>query len=366
MEFKYLVPTRIYFGVESIAKNRGVFPTYGKRAFIVTGKASGRVSGALEEITGVLEEIGAEYYIYDRIENNPTPERAGDGGRAAASFKADYVIGIGGGSPLDAAKAVAVLATNDMDPLELYKNVFPEKPLPIIAVPTTAGTGSEVTQYSILTRKDLQFKKSFGNESIFPAAAFLDARYTQKLPYDITVNTAIDALSHALEGYLSKRSTPLTDILAEEAFRLFGECAGSLQNGLPAFEVREKLLYMSMLAGMVIAHTGTTLVHPMGYALTYFKGTPHGRANAYFLKEYLDYNYTDSGAKIERALSLLKLDGVEAFGEVIDRLVGKGPRLSEEEIEKFARAAAVQKSMAYNPRAVTDQDVMEILKKSLW
>jgi len=331
---------------------------------LVTGKNSAKASGAFSDVVEVLEEYGIDYEIYDRVANNPSLENVKEGGEAARKFDADFIIGIGGGSPLDASKAVAVLATNDIEPVDLYKNVFENKPLPIIAIPTTAGTGSEVTPYSILTRDDMKTKKSFGNEDTFPAVAFIDARYTESMSYETTVDTALDAFTHALEGYLGRRSTPVSDILAVEAIRIFGECLENLLNNKFDYDVREKLLYMSMLGGMVISHTGTTIIHGMGYSLTYFKDIPHGRANGMLVREYLKYNYEAAKEKTDNVLRLLKVPSIDAFGEIIDRLIPQKPVLTKEEIELYASLAMKQNSTLSNARTVVKEDMEEIFKNT--
>jgi len=365
MHFKFHIGTKVLFGKGCVKENKDQFAKYGKKAFIVTGRGAGRKSGALDDVVDALKELEIDYRIYDKIENNPSPERVKDGGVAAAKFKADFIIGIGGGSPLDAAKAVAVLAVNDIEPLELYKNVFTYKPLPVIAIPTIAGTGSEITPYSILTRKDLQIKKSFGNEDMFPVIAFLDAGYTESVPHNLMVDTVLDALSHAVEGFLSKRSTPVSDLFAIESIRLFGESMGALQNEEINFDLREKMMYMALLGGMVISHTGTTIVHPIGYTLTYFKDVPHGKANALFLKEYLKFNYEALKDKTERILDALKLGNLEQFGEVMDRLLNGKINLSEEEYDFYSSIAVQQKSVSSNIRTVSKEDILHIMKNSL-
>lgn len=249
MHFQYLMPTKLFFGRGSIEQNSSELSAFGKTAMIVTGGNSAKLSGALSDICDVLDGQGIEYFIFDKVENNPSPKTVKAGGDAAKRAGADFIIGIGGGSPLDAAKAVAVLAVNDIDPLELYTNDFKNKPLPIIAVPTTAGTGSEVTPYSILTRDDLNTKMSFGNIDTFPKVAYLDSVYTESLPYHVTVNTAVDAFSHCLEGYLSRRSTPVSDVLASDGITIFGKCLESLIQREIDSDVRDNLLYMSMLGG---------------------------------------------------------------------------------------------------------------------
>ncbi|HOM01882.1 MAG TPA: iron-containing alcohol dehydrogenase family protein [Acetivibrio sp.] len=364
MNFKFKIGTKVLFGRECVKENKGIFKDFGKRALFVTGKNSAKASGALKDVIFVLEEYGIDYEIYDRVLNNPTLENVKEGAEAARKFNADFIIGIGGGSPLDASKAVAVLAKNDIEPVDLYKNVFGNKPLPIIAIPTTAGTGSEITPYSILTRDDMKTKKSFGNEDTFPVVAFIDARYTESMSYETTVDTALDAFTHALEGYLGRRSTPVSDILAVEAIRIFGECLQNLVENKFDYDVREKLLYMSMLGGMVISHTGTTIIHGMGYSLTYFKDIPHGRANGMLVKEYLKYNYEAAKEKIDNVLSLLGVASIEALGEIIDRLIPTKPLLTKEEIELYAGLAMKQNSTLSNARTVVKEDMEEIFKNT--
>jgi len=194
--------------------------------------------------------------------------------------------------------------------------------------------------------------------------AFIDARYTESMSYETTVDTALDAFTHALEGYLGRRSTPVSDILAVEAIRIFGECLENLLNNKFDYDVREKLLYMSMLGGMVISHTGTTIIHGMGYSLTYFKDIPHGRANGMLVREYLKYNYEAAKEKTDNVLRLLKVPSIDAFGEIIDRLIPQKPVLTKEEIELYASLAMKQNSTLSNARTVVKEDMEEIFKNT--
>lgn len=363
MQFKFYMPTKAYFGIGCIAKNSRELVEFGRKAIIVTGGRSAQDSGALSDICNALNEQNVEYSIFDKVENNPSTDTVKAGGAEAKKAGAELVIGIGGGSPLDAAKAIAVLAVNDIEPNELFTNIFKNKPLPIIAIPTTAGTGSEVTPYSVLTRGDLQSKASFGNADTFPAIAFLDPRYTESQPPEVTVNTAVDALSHCIEGYLGKRRTPPSDILAQEGISLFGRCLESLKSGKISHEDREDLQYMSMLGGMVISHTGTTIVHGAGYNLTYFMGIPHGKANGYLMTEYLRFNYEFAKDRIDQILKLMQLNSMDDFGDAMTALLGKAPRLSEEEIAQYAAITMTQRSTATNIRSVAVSDIEEILRR---
>ena len=287
MQFTFQAKTKVFFGEDCLSANKASLAQLGSRALIVTGKTSGAASGALSDLEKILDDLGGAWALFDAVENNPSLDTVAAGAALAAAFSPDFIVGIGGGSPLDAAKAIAVLAVNDIRPVDLFNNQFTNTPLPVAAIPTTAGTGSEVTPYAILTRDDLQTKKSFGNELTFPAFAFLDAKYTASMPEEVAVHTAVDAFSHALEGFLNKRSTSMSDMISVASMGVFGECIPSLRARLFDKDTRERLLYMSMLAGIVISQTGTTSVHSMGYCLTYFKSVPHGKANGLLLGEYL-------------------------------------------------------------------------------
>jgi alcohol dehydrogenase class IV len=363
--FKFQSGTKVFFGTNCLFDNKNQITKLGKKVFIVTGKTSGYKSGALTDIVSILNESGIEYIIFDKIENNPSLENVKAGGMACRESKADFIVGIGGGSPLDAAKAIAILAVNDIEPIRLLKNEFTKKPLPIAAIPTTAGTGSEVTAASILTIPEYETKMSFVHEDVFPKAAFLDAKYTESMTRDIAVNTAIDAMSHAIEGYLNRTASPMSDIFALESLEIFGTCMQSLCEERFDTKTREKLLYASMLAGLTIAQTGTTIAHGMGYSLTYFKDIPHGKANGLLLTEYLRYNYEAYKDRVQCVLKALKLISIDDFEKTMNKLISNDIEFTSEEIRKYSSLAVKQKSTAKNLRNVTLEDMYKIMGKSL-
>jgi len=363
MQFKFHMPTKVFFGVGCLEQNGDELKRQGRKAFIVTGGRSAAASGALEDTCNLLKRLCIDFVVFNKVENNPATDTVAIAGREARRWGADFVVGIGGGSPLDAAKAVAVLAVNDMEPEQLFTNEFPNKPLPVVAIPTTAGTGSEVTSYSVLTRRDKMTKVSFGTPDTFPMIACLDPHYTESQPFEVTVNTAIDALSHSMEGYLGKRRTPASDILAQEGIRLFGECLACLRGGNISLADREKLLYASMLGGMVIAHTGTTIIHGAGYNYTYFKDIPHGKANGYLMAEYLRYNYEFDRERVENTIRLMGLSSIDELDSIILELIGSAPQLSEEEIGQYASITMTQRSTYTNIRPVQATDMENILRK---
>ena len=237
MKFTFQIPTKVYFEKNCITNHLEIFTYCGSRAAIVTGKHSAKASGALDDVTGVLKNAGIAYEVYDSVENNPSIETVEEITEKVKAFQANFIIGIGGGSPIDASKAVAVLAANEMHAADLFKNDF-TKALPIVAIPITSGTGSEVTPYSVLLRKDMETKVSFGNSLTYPSYALLDPGYTVSMNDRTTVSTLIDAFTHVMEGYLANRSTVFSTMMSLEGIKNFAECIPGLRvkNMITAFE----------------------------------------------------------------------------------------------------------------------------------
>lgn len=361
MKISFLMPTQVFLEENAVEKQAALLKTYGRKAMLVTGKSSAKRSGAYDEIVTVLQEEGLSFVLFDKVENNPSLETVLAGAALAKESGVDFVIGIGGGSPLDAAKAIAVLAVNDLDTEELLNNTFTHA-LPIIAVPTTAGTGSEVTPYSVLVKKDIETKISFGNEWTFPKLALIDPKYTEAVPIKTILFTAVDAFTHSFEGYLSKRATPLSDALAMSAMEVFGQCLPALRNNEFSSELREKLMYVSLIGGIVITHTGVTSVHGMGYCYTYYQGIPHGQANAFLLRSYLDYVKEYQKEKIQRAMNSMGFFEIEDFLSQIEYLIGRPRELTTEEIATYTVKTMIQARSLAN----TAGDVTEEVVASLW
>lgn len=361
--FSYYMPTRILAGENVVRNNASAF-ALGRKAIIVTGRSSAQKCGALNDVTDALNKIGVSYDVYDKIENNPTVECAYYGGRFAKDHGADFIIGIGGGSPMDASKAIAVYAVNDIEPMQIFDGNFVNKPLPIIAVPTTAGTGSEVTPYSILTLTKEQTKRNFTCEDCFPKIAFLDGRYTVKLPIQVARNTAVDAMCHAIEGYLNNRATAASDYIALETLRLIGECLPALKSGDFSVPICEKLLFAASLGGIVISQAGTTIVHSMGYQLTFFKDIPHGMANGMLIGAFLDWCGDVCGEKIARVVEAIGLSSVCEFKELMKKLLVNESLFTDEEIEAYLKISMNAK-LASAPKTVTIDGERDIYRKSL-
>lgn len=363
MEFKYSMPTDIYFGEDVILKNKELFSSIGRKALIVTGRSSAKKNGSYDDVKKALSEVNVDYVLFDEVEENPSLETVEKGSHIGKVNNLDFVIGIGGGSPMDAAKAIAVFIKNP----EINKeNIFSSGKLdsiPVVAVPTTAGTGSEVTPYSIVTSNQEKTKKNLG-QIIFPKVAFIDVKYTFDLPYDITVNTAIDAFTHLVEGYLNTNSSYMSDIYGEKGFELFKYCFEKLISKDLSREFRENVMMASVMGGIQIAQNGTSLPHGMGYPLTYFKGLPHGLANGVLTIEYLK-SFKDK-TKINRMLNLLGVSDLGELETIFSSLIDVRLYITEEEINEYSRSFISNKAKLKNhPEEVAFDDIVRIYKNSL-
>lgn len=362
---QYFMPTRVIMGEDSIKKNPSVFSEMGKKALIVTGKSSAKKNGSLDDVIEVLSKNGQSWSIYDKVMSNPTVECVYEGASHARAEEVDYVIGIGGGSPMDAAKAIAMLACQDITEDQLFSGNYGKEVLPMIFVPTTAGTGSEVTSASVLTHHKQKTKIGISSPVLFPDVAFLDAKYMDDLPRDVTVYTVIDALSHSVEGMLSVRANPLTDALASVSIRMIASCFEALKKFDLSRKDRENLLYASTLAGMVISSTGTVAVHAMGYSLTYFKNMDHGRANGVLLAEFLRFIEEHLPDKVEQILSYMGMKNVDEFKDLLDELLGLKEEITLDEINMYTEITMPKHNIKNTIVEPKKEDIFNIYKSSL-
>ncbi len=313
----------------------------GTKALIVTGKSGAQRSGALEDVCVELTTHGVGYVHFDGVCENPDAKQVYAGAAMAQAHGADFVIAIGGGSPMDAAKSIAWVAGANI-PRERF---FTEKPhpednvLPIIAIPLTCGTGSEVTPYSIITNHETKTKANISGVKLFPKIALLDPQYLESLPKHVLCDTALDALSHAIEGIYSPKCHTMAEAMGLDAIRILVPELVRMAHG--NYVNLAALQYASMLAGMVIAQTGTGLVHAMGYPLTYHRHLPHGRANGILLAGYLDFMENTCPQLTRRILEAMAFAESYELQGLVDGLldmVGCDREVpSEEELIRFAR-----------------------------
>lgn len=316
----FYLPTRVVTGKGAVAANAALFSDYGKKCVIVTGRSSARLCGALDDVTTALERQGIEYEIYDKIKQNPEIASCIEGGALAKTSGADFIVGIGGGSPLDAAKAIAVFAANDIDEDGMYAAKWACAPLPVIAVGTTAGTGSEVTQVAVIT-DSCGKKRSFRHDKSFPVLAFGDVRYTAHMPESVMRSTAIDALAHCVESYFCKGSTELSQAAAIKGTKDLVTAFKKMLKGDALDDAMLESVYKaSLYGGYAISVTGTAFPHALGYFLSEDHGVAHGTACGLYLPEFLKYNHEHARELSDRLYAAVDADCGELC-DMIERLL---------------------------------------------
>ncbi|HEX68600.1 MAG TPA: iron-containing alcohol dehydrogenase [bacterium] len=379
MRFEVFCPTQIIFGEGVFSRVGEEVAHFGKRCLVVCGQRFAKEEGLIDKVFESFQTWEIKGEIFHGVEPNPGITTVEKGRRVCKEFKPDSILALGGGSVIDAAKAIALLYSRG-GKLEDYfvPHVVKEEVIPIIAIPTTAGTGSEVTQFSVITCGNR--KKVIMGYSIIPRTAILDPYLTLTLPPEITVASGMDAFSHAIEALWAKKSNPLIKPLAREAIKLI------FQNLPLAFSqgenliAREKLLYASLLAGISINSAGTTLVHAMGYPLTTLYDLPHGIANAILLPYVMEFNFPAIrgflaqlsewlGESFHTAQRLKAWEGIQAVVYLAD-LVGIPYSLErigvkEEEIRNLTEIAwEAQRNIQNNPRETKMEDIEEIYRRA--
>lgn len=399
---RFYVPTDIYVEKDCVKNHAKDLLAVGKRALIVTGHSSAKANGSLNDVTNVLNDGGVAYQIFDKVEENPSTDTVGKGAQIARDFGADFIIGIGGGSAIDAAKAMALLIVNPgLNADDLHKT--PSNPLdhaPVVAVPTTCGTGSEATPVAIITNHKINLKKSIPHR-IFPVLALVDGKYLASAKKQLIVNTAVDALAHMVESILNVHSNILNRMCPEYGLKLWGECKEALlgngecskncaatdgDNAAPArgnaaaqkapqdaarnaapidASLYEKLMLTSTIAGMSIAMTSTAVPHGMSYDLTLHADVPHGPAVGYFLAAYVEICHKKVPNDVEKVLSLLGIENVDKFAEMLRKLIGTCT-VTRELRDQFAAAMKTNHSkLDLVPGGITPEEVEYIYDKSL-
>ena len=357
---EFYLPTHLYTGDDVLAKHKDVF-AIGKSCLIVTGKSSAKLSGALDDVLSILKELDVKYEIYDGIRQNPTVTSVLEAGEKAKGK--DYVIGVGGGSALDAAKVVALVAANDIrDEDTLYKKEYPNT-MPTVLVGTTAGTGSEVTPVSVLTDSRNR-KHSIRDDKVFATYSLGDPKYTYSLNREFTISTGIDALAHAVESYFSNKANDISRSFSIEAIIKLLPPLTKLSKSEDINSDDRKTLYeASILAGLAISITGTTFAHNCGYYLTEEYHVPHGIASATFLPDLFDYmdmkvkNYSDEFYyRIYSDKDILK-------SLVTSLLPDLNIRMDEEEITNLLPRYENNSSIK-NTRGNMNKDIVKVILES--
>jgi len=372
--WSYYIPTKVVFGVGSfnkLAKVVGAFSP--KKIVLVTGKQSMKKFGITDKIIENLK--GYPVAIYDNVEHNPTTRNVEDGVQFLRKEEGDLVIGLGGGSAIDFAKAIAALLKNHgsvSEYLSTNKKIM-EKGIPVIAIPTTAGTGSEVTQYASIIHEDTKKKMSLTHDYIRPNVALVEPTLTVTMPKFITAITGLDALSQCIEAYWSRNHTPMSDIFALNGIKIISENLVNAYNFPDKIEFRNNMSLASLFSGISISITKTTIVHSVSYPLTAHFNVPHGLACSLTLPSFIRYNSEVMGTRIHDMTKAVNTETVKDFVQKIEEIIENmnvPRRLSEvgvksEDIDLIVKEGFRPDRAGNNPREVTNEALKEILTNIL-
>lgn len=371
---EFFAPTRVYVEKDCMRRHKEELLSFGRRAFVVTGKHSSKANGSLDQALSILEEASVPYMVYNDIEENPSVETVVKASRQGIDFQADFVIGIGGGSPLDAAKAIALLIANPQEDGSCLYEPGALSALPVIAIPTTCGTGSEVTPNAVLTRHDQKTKKSISH-NIYPKIALVDGQYLAFASGRLLIHTAVDALAHCVESRLHANANTYNYMFSEYGLSLWKTVVPALAKiadhpdvspaQLLSPEDFETLMLASTVAGMAIAQTTTSLPHALSYEITYHHGIPHGKACGIFLAAYMDAYACHKPEDVVRILALLGFDSTESFGSFIRRILGDVSITAEERNRYADNIMANSSKLATYPFPIDRDAIVHILQHSL-
>ncbi len=284
----FKLPVIIYEEDNCIYNHRADISRLGKRALIVTGKNSSKKNGSLDDVKRALVDMQLSYVVFDEVEENPSVETVMRAREFGLAQNTDFVIGLGGGSPIDAAKAIAImLCYPEKTGAFLYEKQQEVQHVPIVAIPTTCGTGSEATPVSVLTVHEKRTKASLPHR-VFPSLALIDAGYLASAPASVITATAVDALAHMIESYVNTGVSEYVRMFVDAGLSIWSRSKNILTGERTANrEDYRNLMNASTLAGMAIAHAGTTIPHSLSYNITYELGIAHGTAVGHFLPGYL-------------------------------------------------------------------------------
>ena len=303
--FMFNIPTRIEYGTDKFRQIGSFLKGMGTKALIVSS-AGGSLRELQSECRRLLEKEGIQSVLFAEVVSNPSCHLIDRGSLLAVEEQCDLIIGLGGGSAMDVAKAIAVTAVKEAGIWEIVEGrAITWSPLPLVAVPTTSGTGSEVTQYSVISNPDKLMKEGIGKKEFYPVLSIVDPLLTLSMPASLTAAVGLDALSHAIEGYTTVHAAPLTDILAETAIGLIGKSLREAVFSPDDIRARADMALASMLAGMAITHADTSLAHVIGEAVGAVFNVHHGLAVILALPAVMEFNCFTNISKFKKIAGLL-------------------------------------------------------------
>lgn len=377
----FVIPNHTVVGTNILGEAAPLLKKMGNKAFIVTGRHVA-VSNMMKQLTALLDENGIDCVIFDGITGEPTDTMIENGVEMLKSSGCDFIIGIGGGSPLDSAKAIAAMAVNEGSIADYNGKEITGEILSLAAIPTTAGTGSEATKFTVITDSEKGIKMLLKGDVLVPKLAIVDSSFTVGAPKSVTSATGLDALTHAVEAYTSRKAFSMTDTLAVSAVKRIMKYLPIAYREPDNSLAREQMSIAALEAGICINNSSVTIVHGMSRPIGALFHVPHGMSNAMLLKECL--SFAVSGA-YEKFANLGRETGVAsdsdsdetAAEKFIDSLqnicdVCEIPTLEQygidrdeyySKISKMATDAVASGSPANTVKEVTVDDCIEIYKK---
>lgn len=377
----FVIPNHTVVGTNVLGEAAPLLKKMGNKAFIVTGRHVA-VSDMMKQLTALLDENGIGCVIFDGITGEPTDTMIENGVEMLKSSGCDFIIGIGGGSPLDSAKAIAAMTVNEGSIADYNGKEITGEILPLVAIPTTAGTGSEATKFTVITDSEKGIKMLLKGDVLVPKLAIVDSSFTVGAPKSVTSATGLDALTHAVEAYTSRKAFSMTDTLAVSAVKRIMKYLPIAYREPDNSLAREQMSVAALEAGICINNSSVTIVHGMSRPIGALFHVPHGMSNAMLLKECL--SFAVSGA-YEKFANLGRETGVAsdsdsdetAAEKFIDSLqsicdVCEIPALEQygidrdeyySKISKMATDAVESGSPANTVKEVTVDDCIEIYKK---
>lgn len=382
MSYKFFMPAISLMGADCLKDAGDQVGELGfKKALIVTDKVLGQI-GIVKKVTDVLDNKNIEYAIYDETKPNPTVKNVNDGLALLKEKECDFVISLGGGSAHDCAKGIALLATNGGE-IKDYEGVDKSKKpqLPMVGINTTAGTGSEMTLFAIITDEERHIKMALVDKHLTPIIAVNDPMLMLAMPKSLTAATGMDALTHAIEAYVSTSATPITDACAEKAIELISNyLVNAVENGQDV-EARDMMAYAEYLAGMAFNNASLGYVHAMAHQLGGFYNLPHGVCNAILLPHVQEYNKATSASRLAKIAKImgrniegltdeqgadLCIDMIKSLSQTIGIPEGLGVLgVKESDFETLATNALNDACSLTNPRKGNLEDVIAIFKKAM-
>lgn len=352
--FNYYAPTEIVFGCGRIKEVGEIVKKYGKKALLVTESMDSPISDTFKKVKKYLQESGIEVEHFTGVLPNPTTDVVTAGADMAKEFKAEVVIGLGGGSSMDTAKAIAVEAVHPGTAWDYncHTDGPTEATLPIIAISTTAGTGSQLTQCAVITKTSDKDKSAIWNNNIFPKVALVDPELTASMPKSVTAQTGFDAFCHNFEAYLSVNTSPVVEALALDAIRNVVEyLPKALEDGTD-LEARSKMCYVDSLGGYTNSNAGVTLPHGLGMQVGgHCPHVTHGQSLAAIYPEFTRFTWKSA------------VDKFAAVGRIFNPELEKEDNETAaekccEEIDKFLKKIGLW--IGFKDLGVTMEDIREI------